>query len=208
MGNTIFTLNDVNVQVILPQNFKLVQVNKAKKNLPYINYANAGYFAKLGDGTVTPVGNLVIGGKTIVDAAHQANWLSSYNKEQTTIVVHTNNALEMIKVKDMSSIPNVKYAISGLPILRGGWNVSRNYKTEGYTGSEMYTTWHTFLGIRGDKLVVVGAKCSPTQMPFLMEVLGLNDSIKLDGGGSFIMKSDSFVKTTAENRRIDNIITW
>lgn len=208
MASTIYNLNDVNVQVILPQAFKIIQNDSTKKNVNCKNYANAGFFAKLGDGSTIPVGNLAINGKIITDAAHQANWLSSYNKPQSTIVVHTNNTLEMVYTNNLQTVPNLKYAISGIPILKGGWNQGNKYKVEGYVGNEKYNTWHTFLGIRGDKLVLVGAKANSVQMPYLMEVLGLNDSIKLDGGGSFIMKSDTFIKATSENRRINNVIAW
>ena len=114
----------------------------------------------------------------------------------------------MVKTDDLTTIPNLKYAISGIPILKGGWNQGKAYKTEGYFGSEMYNTWHTFLGIQDDRLVLVGAKIGAGQMPYLMDVLGLKDSIKLDGGGSFIMHSMDFTTSTSENRKINNIIVW
>ncbi|MDY5667889.1 MAG: hypothetical protein SPK43_01335 [Candidatus Onthovivens sp.] len=45
-------------------------------------------------------------------------------------------------------------------------------------------------------------------MPYLLEVMGIENGIKLDGGGSFILKSGNWKIQTSENRRINNIITW
>lgn len=208
MATTIYTLNDVYCQVINPDKFQIVQNNSKKKNLSYTNYANAGYFGNLGDGNTIPAGNLAINGKIISDAKTQANWINTARKPQTTIYTTTDNKCGMVKTDDLTTIPNLKYAISGIPILKGGWNQGKAYKTEGYFGSEMYNTWHTFLGIQDDRLVLVGAKIGAGQMPYLMDVLGLKDSIKLDGGGSFIMHSMDFTTSTSENRKINNIIVW
>ena len=46
-------------------------------------------------------------------------------------------------------------------------------------------------------------------MVYLLEALGIENGIKLDGGGSFICKSGKdWQIATSENRRINNIITW
>ena len=45
-------------------------------------------------------------------------------------------------------------------------------------------------------------------MVYLLEVLGITDAIKLDGGGSFVLHNGDFEVATAENRRIHTIITW
>ena len=152
------------------------------------------------------MGHLVINGNVISNAATSPDWIKLSRKNLTTLIVHNNNGIEMKRIADISKETNVKYAISGIPILKNGYSVINT--DEGYFGNEMYNTWHTFIGIRGDKLVLIGARCTKTQMPFLMEVLGMNDSIKLDGGGSFIMHSGDLTASTNENRRIHNIITW
>lgn len=209
MITTIYSLNDVHTQVILPSAFKIKVVDAKKKSIKETNYATGGFWAALGDGSTLPVGNLVVDGKVISNSATNPNWINVANKSLTTLVVYTDGQVEMLVTNDISKVPNVKYAISGIPILRKGYSVPlKDVKAEGYNGSELYNTWHTFLGIRDGKIVLVGAKCTHAQMPFLMEVLGLNDAIKLDGGGSFIMHSMDFTTNTAENRRIHNIITW
>lgn len=206
---TVYSLNDVHVQVIDPWNFKLKRVNKNKKDIDEPNYANAGYFAKSSDGSTIPVGNLVIDGNAITEACNQPNWLNTFGKKLTTLVIHNDNKAEFVVTDDMSSVPNVKYAISGIPIIRNGYKVSmEDIKAEGYFGNEMYNTWHGFIGIRDNRLVYVAAKLDFEIMVYLLEVLGIKDAIKLDGGGSFILHNGAFEVATAENRRIDNIIVW
>ena len=206
---TVYSLNDVHVQVIDPWNFKLKRVNQNKKNIKESNYVNAGYFAKSSDGSTIPVGNLVIDGNAITEACNQPNWLNTFGKKLTTLVIHNDNKAEFVVTDDMSSVPNVKYAISGIPIIRNGYKVSmEDIKAEGYFGNEMYNTWHGFIGIRDNRLVYVAAKLDFGLMVYLLEVLGIKDAIKLDGGGSFILHNGAFEVATAENRRIDNIIVW
>lgn len=185
-----------------------MQNNSRKQNVNYTNYCNAGYFGGLSDGGTIPAGNLAINGKILSDAKTQASWINTARKPQTTIYTTYDNKCGIVKTDDLTTIPNLKNAVSGIPILRDGWNQKNKYKEEGYYGSEMYNTWHIFLGIRDEKLVIVGAQIGVNQMPYLMEVLGLKDSIKLDGGGSFIMHSMDFTKATSENRKINNIIVW
>lgn len=151
---------------------------------------------------------MAINGKILSDAKTQASWINTARKPQTTIYTTFDDKIGMVKTDDLTTIPNLKHAISGVPILKDGWNQKQKYKEEGYFGSEMYNTWHTFLGIQEDRLVVVGAKVGASSMPYLMDVLGLRNSIKLDGGGSFIIHSMDFTASTSENRVINNIIVW
>ncbi len=206
---TVYSLNNVHVQVIDPWNFKIKSVDKRKKGIEYANYANAGFFAQNADGSTVPVGNLVIDGAIITDAKNQADWLNTARHKLTTIIIHNDNSAEMVQTDDMMTIPAVKYAVSGVPIIRGGYRVSTDeIKAEGYFGNECYWTWHGFLGIRAGRLVYVAAETDFDMMVYLLEVLGITDAIKLDGGGSFILHNGDFEVATAENRRIHTIITW
>lgn len=214
MPKTIYSLNDVHVQVMYPTRFRIEQVDFDKRTCksltPSVNYFNLGYFAKTKDGGTIPVGNLVIDGKVITDAISQADWLNTYKHDLTTLVIHKNNNMAFYKTADMRSIPYIKHAVSGIPIIRNGYKVDmKDIKKEGYFGNECYHTWHGFLGIRGDQLVYVAAKTSFNQMVYLLEVLGIKDAIKLDGGGSFILRNNaSAVINTDGNRRINNIGVW
>jgi N-acetylmuramoyl-L-alanine amidase CwlA len=205
---TVYSINDVHVQVILPDKFKIKVVDEKKQNIKENNYANAGFFANADSGTI-PVGHLVVGGKVITNAKTQADWLNTARHEHTTIVVYSDDTVAVIKTADIESIQNVKYAISGIPIIRNGYKVSMDeIKSEGYFGNECYWTWHGFLGVRHGKLVYVASETDFDMMPYLMEVLGITDAIKLDGGGSFILHNGKFRVATDENRKINNIITW
>lgn len=214
MPKTIYSLNDVHVQVMYPTRFRIEQVDFDKRTCkgltPSVNYFNLGYFAKTKDGGTIPVGNLVIDGKVITDAISQADWLNTYKHDLTTLVIHKNNIMAFYKTADMRSIPSVKYAVSGIPIIRNGYRVDMDdIKSEGYFGNECYNTWHGFLGIRGDQLVYVASKTNFNQMVYLLEVLGIKDAIKLDGGGSFILKNNTAeVLSTDGNRKINNIGVW
>lgn len=209
MPKTVYSLDDVHIQVIDTWNFKIETADKPKRNIGTENYANAGYFAVQSGGSTVPVGNLVIDGSIITDAKNQPKWLSSARKAQTTLVVHNDNSAEFVKTDDMMTVPAAKYAVSGIPIIRNGRKVSLDdIKSEGYSGGELYDTWHGFIGIRDNRLVYVAARLDFELMVYLMEVLGIRDAVKLDGGGSFILHNGSFEKLTAENRRINNIISW
>ena len=206
---TVYSLNDVHVQVIDTWKFKLKCVDCQKENVKEPYFANAGFFAKLADGSTIPVGNLVIDGKVITDARTQPEWLSTARKKLTTLVIHNDNSTEFVCTDDMSAVADVKYAISGAPIIRGGYKVPlEDIKKEGYDGGELYDTWHGFVGIRNNRLVYVAAKLRFDLMVYLLEVLGVEDAIKLDGGGSFILRNGAFKVETSENRRINNILIW
>lgn len=206
---TVYSLNDVHVQVIDTWKFKLKCVDCQKDTIKEPYFANAGFFAKLADGSTIPVGNLVVDGKVITDARTQPEWLSTARKKLTTLVIHTDNSAEFVFTDDMSAVADVKYAISGAPIIRGGYKIPLSeIKKEGYDGNELYDTWHGFIGIRNNRLVYVAAKLRFDLMVYLLEVLGVEDAIKLDGGGSFILRNGTFKVETSENRKINNILIW
>ena len=209
MGKTVYSLNDVHVQVIDVWNFGLKRVIKKKKSIDELNYANAGYFGRNANGETIPVGNLMIDGRVITEAKSQADWLNTAGKKLTTLVVYNDNKAEFLVTDSVSDIPDVKYAISGIPIIKNGYRVSmEDIKKEGYFGNELYDTWHGFLGIRDSRIVYVAAKLDFELMVYLLEVLGIKYAIKLDGGGSFILNNDKFEVATEENRKIDNILVW
>lgn len=209
MPKTVYSINDVHVQVIDPWNFRLCACDTRKKAVGEENYFNLGFFAQGADGSTIPVGNLVVDGTIITDAKNQADWLNTARHKLTTIIIHNDNSVEMAQVDDMMTVPGVKHAISGIPIIRGGRAVSMDeIRAEGYFGNECYWTWHGFLGIRSGRLVYVAAETDFEMMVYLMEVLGITDAIKLDGGGSFILHNGNFAVSTPENRRIHNVGMW
>ena len=79
---------------------------------------------------------------------------------------------------------------------------------ESYFGDELYDTWHGFLGLRAGKLVYVAMKCGFDKMCWALAAIGIYDAVKLDGGGSFILKNRKELEGTTENRRIHNVGGW
>ena len=200
---------EVYIQEITPSKFRIEIADKNKKNIAKESYFNGGYFAVEKGGKTIPVGNLAIDGKIITQSKNQADWINLSKKKLTTIYTKTDGTCGITKTDSLESIPNLKNAISGIPIIVGGYKVNMDaIKEEGYFGNECYNTWHGFLGIRHNKLVYVAMNCAFEQMCWALVALGIYDAIKLDGGGSFIMKNGTRQKYTSENRRINNIILW
>ena len=200
----------VYVKEIDPDRFEVRVCDCLKRNVPdATNYFNLGFFAEEGNGRTVTIGNVVSDGELISSANTNANWINVANKSLSTIYVTNDGTCGMLKTKYAYKIPDCKCAISGIPIARNGTKISMNsIKTEGYFGNELYNTWHGFLGIRDYKLVYVAAKCEYDQMHPLMVSLGIKNAIKLDGGGSFILKEGDILQATSGNRRINSVGIW
>lgn len=210
MARTVMKLpTEVFVQEIEPSSFNIEVCDKRKKNISRSNYFNLGYFAIEKTGNTIPVGNLATGGKIISQAKDNASWINLSKKQLTTIYVTNSGLCGVVKTDDLSAIRDLKTAVSGIPIIVDGRYVPiDSIKTEGYFGSELYNSWHGFLGIRHNKLVYVAMKCDFGEMCWALVALGIYNAVKLDGGGSFILKNDEIIQTTSENRRIHNIGVW
>lgn len=68
MATTIYSLDDVKAQVILPTAFRIKIVDAKKNSIDDGNFANAGYFTTLANRETYPVGHLVIDGKIIFNS--------------------------------------------------------------------------------------------------------------------------------------------
>lgn len=210
VGQTVMELKgSIFVQEIDPKDFKIEVVDAKKKDIPRDSYFNCGFFTSEAGGKTIPVGNLASDGKIISNAKDNPSWVNLAKHKLTTIYTTTDGTCSVTKTDDLSAIPNLKTVISGIPIILGGKQVSLDeIKAEGYFGNELYDTWHGFLGIRHGKLVYVAMKCAFNQMCWALVALGIYNAIKLDGGGSFILKNGKVLEETNENRRIHNIGVW
>lgn len=210
MARTVMKLpTEVFVQEIEPSSFNIEVCDKRKKNINRNNYFNLGYFTYEKAGNTIPVGNLATGGKIISQAKDNASWINLSRKKLTTIYTTKTSSCGIVKTNDLSTIRDLKTAVSGIPIIVDGRYVSLDsIKAEGYFGSELYNSWHGFLGIRHDKLVYVAMKCDFDEMCWALVALGIYNAVKLDGGGSFVLKNDEIIQATSENRRIHNIGVW
>ena len=190
--------------------------DKPKKTTAVKNYFNLGFFGLEKGGSTIAGGNLCIDGKIIVDGVTAPTWSNLYNKSLSTLII-TSGGADIVKTKALSNIPDLKFAISGVPIMRGGKDVSfsKDVLTEGYTGGELYATWHGFLSVKDGEIVYMGYKtrtknCVSTSEAFnKFSGYGFKDIIKLDGGGSFVLDNEGKnVAVTSENRRINTIATY
>lgn len=208
-GQTVMELEHVFVQEIFPTSFGIHKCDRRKRGIPVSNYFNLGFFAQDKNGTV-PVGNLADWGNILAQSADNPSWVNLYNKQLTTLYVKMDGQFGITKTNRLTTIDNLKTAVSGIPILQSGTPVNmETIKSEGYFGNELYDTWHGFLGLRGDSIVYVAAQCDFGQMPWILLSLGIRDAIKVDGGGSFILVNNEIeLVGTPENRRINNIGMW
>lgn len=206
---SVMRLAEVYVQEIFPDDFGIYACDCAKRSTGIAKYFNLGYFAAQKDGSTVAVGNLAADGRIITQAADNPSWVNLAGRKLTTIYTTQDGKAGICQTDRLDAISGLKCAVSGIPIIRGGVRVTEDeIKKEGYFGSELYDTWHGFLGLRHDKLVYVAAKCSFGQMCWMLVALGIYDAIKLDGGGSFILHDGKTIVQTNENRRIHNVGMW
>lgn len=207
MPKTVFEISDTYKQEIYPPNLGFFCCDCPKTDVGVKNYFNAGFFAQEVNGTI-PVGNLADSGVILAQSKDNPDWINVSKKQLTTLYVKNDGTFGIDKMDSLED-KNIKTAISGIPITRNRKQVSMDeIKSEGYDGSELYYTWHNFLGISGSNIYLVSKECDFEEMHWLMISVGLTDAIKLDGGGSFILCNDGIIKSTSENRRINNVGMW
>ena len=210
MAQTVMQLpTEVYVQEIYPIDFEIIECDQKKRNIKQDSYFNCGFFTSEKEGNTIAVGNLANNGEIISQSKDNPKWMNLSNKQLTTIYTTKDGCYGIIRTNDLSKISRLKTAVSGIPIIVGGKYVPlEKIKEEGYFGNELYDTWHGFLGLRHDKLVYVAMKCDFGAMCWALVALGIYDAIKLDGGGSFILRDEKILKATDGNRRIQNIGVW
>ena len=133
------------------------------------------------------------------------------NKKVSTLLILDNG--NPIIVDTDTVIPTTRYAISGLPVIRGSRDVSytNDVLPQGWDNTTAYATYRNWIGITANNdMVVVSGKTTTGNYIATSEVFsklygaGIVDLIALDGGGSF-RNAIGGVSSTAENRRINNI---
>lgn len=230
---TNYTVNGLTI--CRADDFSIEYCDRKKKNIPEDRYINGGFFGnyKSDSGALftLPVGNLVcdIGG--VDPAAEQYikpyirggklrmgcdnNVSAQYHGRKVSTLVKTRSG--KVYVADMSAPPtDAIYAISGVPTVRNGDDVDYyNYvKAQGWDNSCMYATYRNWLGVRDGEIWVISGKTETKNYIYGMEFWkkirgeGFTDIICLDGGGSYVRKTQEGTYATAENRRINNYITY
>lgn len=238
-GKTIIKTSDIYVVEVPIKDFKIVMNDNKKKSALSKNYCNAGFFANYKENNklfTLPVAHLVCdydsdsqytkkyctergkfdGDKFIFDSSKWSYGNPFYKKSISTLLVKDNKA----EIKEVISIPlECDYAISGIPIIKNGYlvNFENDVMSQGWDGSSLYATWHTFVGLKKNSniIYVMGMKTTTWNMVKTNEAyqkfkaLGMYDVIKLDGGGSFHMNvNGKAVASTWENRHINTVISF
>lgn len=217
---------------------RIVMVDKPKKTAADRDYCNAGFFSAYkenGQGFTLPVAHLVcdyeadsvytkkyctergkfVGGKFLFDSGKWEFDNPCYGKNVSTLIIKDGIA----SIRDIKNLVDCDYAISGVPIMRDGKDVTfKTYvKSQGWDASSLYATYHIFVGLKekeSDTLYIMCEKTKTSNMITSAEAykkfkaLGFYDVIKLDGGGSAYFNDNGEVVSTSENRRINTIITW
>lgn len=211
------------------KDMELLLVDKAKKSAHGGNYCNAGFFgnyAEQGEKFTLPVGHTVCrvstDNKWVRHYCAQRGTLNGDNlrysepgRVQTVLFARANKA----DMGELSAPPEgCAWAIAGVPVLREGKAVSwATARAQGWEASSLYATWHIFAGYGKDRSKILVAAIKTTTGNLISSgegakkllALGLTEAIKLDGGGSTILRANGANKAaTAENRRICTILTF
>ena len=229
---TTYTMRDGVHDFSIPVSaFSLELIDREKENCGE-NYANAGYFGKYGEEPEykLPAGHLVaafnatdprtkasveergsiVNGKMRFDSFGFDYFNPFYQKSVSVLLVKDSSA----SILEVQELPECDFAVAGVPVLRGGKKVtSAQAVAQGWDKSSLRATYHVFVGLNGDgRIHVLGmqtkasnllesGEAADTLLPY-----GYTDVIKLDGGGSYIIKTNLVSAATAENRRICSII--
>lgn len=233
-----YVSNGVKIIECAPSEFKLVMMNRPKKNLGKSTYVNANFFAsgrQNGERYTVPVNFLVcdyeasgneekelnnirgrfIGNKYYYDSYPPSGGVPQFcGKSLTTFYIENGKPA----ISDITAVrQTMTYATSGIPVMLNGKDVI--WKTyvhpQGWTGGELYGTYHIFLGLKrgSNTIYLMSWKSNSSNLISSGEgfkkfsTMGFSDVIKLDGGGSEIMKYQGSIKhATGENRQINCII--
>lgn len=228
--------NSIHIVEVPIADFKIVMCDSKKKSSANRDFVNAGFFGNFvenGSKFTLPVGHLVcdydadnewvehyckqrgllVGTKYSHDVNSYSNQFNG--KAVSTLVIQRGKA----SIKDLKVLPPCDYAISGIPVMCDGKDVKFDpYVTnQGWEANSLHATWHTFIGLKEDNstIYLMGMKTTTGNMIRSAEAfkkfkaIGMQDVIKLDGGGSFIMNvGGKNVASTLENRRINTIIMF
>lgn len=217
--------------------FEIRMHDKMKNAVEESTAFNLGFFANYSEGGIKftmPVANLVadqcgnlnrysryylgewsngqaLAGNKVYLNVNQNAGKQFANKQVSTLIIAKNNK---VAVRELDAIPfNVKYAVSGVPIIRNGQDVSwKNFACkQGWDGSVMYATYRNWIGIKNNMIYVISGKTSTSNYLATSEFyekikdIGLTDCIAVDGGGSYFLKVNGQFVAKYGERQINNI---
>ena len=219
----------------IPSNrFQIKLVDKSKSNLDEDTYFNLGYFANFKEDGIfftLPVANLVADTDENTLSSPCLKYLKERKVKDNKVYFYASqNASDQFKTKDVSTLiicndntvfidkynslydEDVKYAVSGAPIIIDGFRATTEYLDEGWDNSIDRPTVHGFLGVKDNYIYYFYIETKTSNCITSGEIYdkikdcGFSDVIKVDGGGSFYCKINGEIqKSTSENRQINNI---
>ena len=224
-----YTTNGVHVVEIPYQSFRLLWWDKGKRTTQIANYFNASFFGnyKTVKGTLftLPAGHVAADIQTGAMPSDVLNEISSYGTiegnhirmtfgklQQPSTLIITEAGAGIFKTKTLPT--TAKYAVSGMPIMENGQDVSwsKGVLPQGWDSSPVYATWHGFLGVKGNTVYYFAFKsttsnCISTSEAYnKLKPFGCTDIIMLDGGGSFILDVGGTNKAvTSGSRQINTV---
>lgn len=228
------TLNGYTIERV--NDFSILYWDKSKKKGTAQNYINGGFFAPFAEKGVTftlPVGNLVcdidIASVPVIAAKYLAPYVSGKKlryatvnnaspefrgKAVTTFVVPHNGTPYM---KELVTPPaDARYAISGIPVIRDGVDVSFNnfVKPQGWDNSPFYATTRNFIGLKGSAIYIVDGTSKTSNFVSTSEVyekllsFGFDQLMALDGGSSCYHKYNGKADFTWTDRAVNNLVIY
>lgn len=217
--------------------FSIVYWDKSKKKGTAKSYINGGFFGFFKEGITAftlPVGNLVCDvtpDSRLVYAAEKhwkpyisggkfrysiANNLSNqfHGKKVTTLVLPRNGTPYMDEI--LAPPIDARYAISGIPVIRNGVDVSYNsfVKPQGWDASPFYATSRNFIGLKGSSIWIVSGTSKSTNFVATSEVynalkdFGFSDLMALDGGSSYYHKYNGKTPFMLSDRDVNNLVIF
>lgn len=223
-------------RIIRAKDFQICYFDASKKSGKFQNYINGGFFGPFAEGGIDftlPVANLIcdilpgslspaaakyvqkhiIGSKMIWATSHNASEQFIGKAVSTLVLPHSGKPY----VAELTAPPaNARYAISGIPVIRNGVDVSfKNFvKPQGWDDSPFYATSRNFIGLKGSAIYIVSGASKSANFVATSEVydalkaFGFDDCLAMDGGGSFYHRYKDKTKTTGGNRQINTIIKF
>lgn len=228
------TLNGYSIERV--KDFSIKYWDKSKKKGTASSYINGGFWAPFKENGVAftlPVANLVCdismsdvksvakkhlekyvkGGKLRYNTTNNAS-PEFRGKRVSTLVLPTNGTPYVAEVT--AAPADARYAISGIPVIRGGVDVSfSNFVLpQGWDMSPFYATSRNFIGLKGSTIYIVSGTSKTSNFVGTSEVyeklkdFGFDELIALDGGGSFYHKYNGKADFVWGDREVNNIVEY
>ena len=229
------TLNGYTIE--RASDFSILYWDKSKKKGTANSYINGGFFGYFKEGITDftlPTGNLVcdVTGESCLKYA-ASRYFQPYIQNGKFRYGTADNASKQFKgkavttfilpangkpcVRELAAPPaDCRYAISGIPVIRDGVDVSYNkfVKPQGWDASPFYATTRNFIGLKGSEIYIVSGKSTTENFVATSEVyeklksFGFEQLLALDGGGSYYHMYKGKADIVWTDRNVNNIISY